>query len=145
MSEGLRTGQLTAATGIGRETLRYYERRGLLEEPQRTLGGHRLYPPGAVTRIRLIKAAQQLGFTLEEIADLAVPAGHRRGRDGGLRASARTKLAQVQDRIAALETVAALLREALSAGCEDLETCATSPGCPLPFPASAPELARSGR
>ena len=57
---GLRTGELAAAAGVNIQTLRYYERRGLLAEPQRTLGGHRLYPEDAVTVLRVIKAAQRL-------------------------------------------------------------------------------------
>lgn len=67
---GLRSGQLADAAGVNPQTLRYYERRGLLAEPERTLGGHRLYPSEAVTVLRAIKAAQRLGFTLEEISDL---------------------------------------------------------------------------
>lgn len=59
----LRSGQLAAAAGIGLQTLRYYERRGLLAEPERTPGGHRLYPAEAVTLLRVIKIAQRLGFT----------------------------------------------------------------------------------
>jgi DNA-binding transcriptional MerR regulator len=52
------------------ETLRYYERRGLLAEPDRSPGGHRLCGAETVTTLRVIKAAQRLGFTLEEVADL---------------------------------------------------------------------------
>ncbi|WP_281280939.1 MerR family DNA-binding transcriptional regulator [Actinocorallia herbida] len=59
--EGLRSGELAAAAGVNAQTLRYYERRGLLAEPERTLGGHRLYPAAAVTVLRVIKAAQRLG------------------------------------------------------------------------------------
>ncbi|WP_026925268.1 MerR family transcriptional regulator [Glycomyces arizonensis] len=137
MSTALRTGEVAAAVGIGRETLRYYERRGLLERPPRTLGGHRLYTAETVTRIRVIKAAQRLGFTLDEIADLTDPRRHRRRPDGGLRAGASAKLAQVEERIAELEAVADLLRAALSAGCDDLDACAAAPECPLPFPQPA--------
>ena len=68
--EGLRSGQLTDAAGVNTQTLRYYERQGLLAEPERTLGGHRLYPAEAVTVLRVIKAAQRLGFSLDEVADL---------------------------------------------------------------------------
>lgn len=134
MSESLRPGQVAAAAGVGRETLRYYERRGLIAPADRTTGGHRLYPAETVTRLRVIKAAQRLGFTLEEIAALTDRRGHRRDPDGGLQASARAKLVQVQARIAELEAVAALLQDALSAGCDDLDTCAHTPECPLPFP-----------
>jgi MerR family transcriptional regulator, mercuric resistance operon regulatory protein len=67
---GLRTGEVAAAAGVNLQTLRYYERRGLLAEPERTLGGHRVYPEQTVTVLRVIKAAQRLGFTLEEVAEL---------------------------------------------------------------------------
>jgi DNA-binding transcriptional MerR regulator len=68
--EGLRSGQDAAAAGVNIETLRYYERRGLLAEPDRSPGGHRLCGAETVTTLRVIKAAQRLGFTLEEVADL---------------------------------------------------------------------------
>lgn len=134
----LRPGQVAEAVGIGRETLRYYERRGLLSAVDRTLGGHRLYSAETVARLRVIKAAQRLGFTLDEIADLTDPRRHRRGPGGGLQAGARAKLAQIEERIADLEAVADLLRAAVTAGCDDPETCAATPDCPLPFPAARP-------
>lgn len=56
--------------GVNNETLRYYERRGLLAEPPRTTGGYRDYPPTAVELLRFIKRAQELGFTLEEVEEL---------------------------------------------------------------------------
>ena len=60
---GLRSGEVAHAAGVNVQTLRYYERRGLLREPDRTLGGHRVYPPATViTVLRVIKAAQRLGF-----------------------------------------------------------------------------------
>ena len=62
------------------QTLRYYERRGLLAEPARSPGGHRLYPVEAVTVLRVIKAAQRLGFTLDEVADLLEAVRHLHGR-----------------------------------------------------------------
>lgn len=67
---GLRTGELAAAGGVNVQTLRYYERRGLLPEPERSPGGHRVYPPEALERLRIIKGAQRLGFTLAEVAAL---------------------------------------------------------------------------
>ncbi|WP_245657898.1 MerR family transcriptional regulator [Herbidospora mongoliensis] len=54
--------------------MRCYERRGLIAEPQRSPGGHRAYPPGTVTLLTVIKAAQRLGFTLEEVAESIDPA-----------------------------------------------------------------------
>ena len=75
----LRPGQVAAAAGVNLETLRYYERRGLLERPERTLGGHRVYPSEAVTLLRIIKTAQRLGFSLTEVGDLLQVAAHRQG------------------------------------------------------------------
>lgn len=135
MSGGLRTSQVAAAAGVNVQTLRYYERRGLLAEPDRTLGGHRLYPPEAVTLLRVIKAAQRLGFTLDEVADLLAAGTHRHGRppDAGLRSRAAAKLTEVEQKITDLRVIAATLRTAIDAGCDDLVTCAANPCCPLPF------------
>ena len=66
----LRTGDLARLAGVNSQTLRYYERRKLLSKPNRTEAGYRLYDDEAVRRIRFIKKAQYLGFTLEEILDL---------------------------------------------------------------------------
>jgi MerR family transcriptional regulator, mercuric resistance operon regulatory protein len=134
---GLRSGQLAQAAGVNPQTLRYYERRGLLAEPERTLGGHRLYPPESVTMLRVIKAAQRLGFTLDEVADLLETGRHRHRHgsadDEGLQARARDKLAEVEAKISDLTVIAESLRSALAAGCDDLVTCAHLPHCPLPF------------
>ncbi|MEU4834760.1 MerR family transcriptional regulator [Streptosporangium sp. NPDC023615] len=136
--EWLRTGEVAAAAGVNAQTLRYYHRRGLLREPPRSDGGHRLYPPRTVTVLRMIKAAQRLGFTLEEVADLVEATAHRRGGpDGGLRVRVEAKLDEVERRIADLRTVRETLVRAVDAGCEDLEACAVNPGCPLPFPGPA--------
>ena len=56
--DGLRSGQVAAVAGVNLPTLRYHERRGLLAKPERTPGGHRVYPPETVTLLRVIKAAQ---------------------------------------------------------------------------------------
>jgi MerR family transcriptional regulator, mercuric resistance operon regulatory protein len=125
----MRSGEVAAAAGVNPQTLRYYERRGLLAQPSRTLGGHRVYPDDAVTTLRVIKAAQRLGFTLDEVADLL----SAQRRDGGLRSRAATKLAEVEARIADLTAVAGTLRAALDAGCDDLARCAAVAECPIPF------------
>jgi MerR family transcriptional regulator, mercuric resistance operon regulatory protein len=129
---GLRSGELAAAAGVNAQTLRYYERRGLLAEPERTLGGHRLYPAEAVTVLRVIKAAQRLGFTLEEVADLLETAGHRHHGDG-LAERARLKLIEVEERIADLTVIKQALRQTIEAGCADLVECAQAGCCPIPF------------
>ena len=131
----LRTGEVAKAAGVNVQTLRYYERRGLLAEPDRTNGGHRLYDEQTVTVLRVIKAAQRLGFTLDEVADLLETARHRHGRkqNRSLQARAQAKLAEVEQRLADLTVVRDTLRAALDAGCDDLVACASTPGCPLPF------------
>lgn len=131
----LRSGQVAEAAGVNVQTLRYYERRGLVARPDRTLGGHRLYPPETVTVLRVIKAAQRLGFTLQEVADLIDVGAHRHaGRpDRGLQARVGHKLAEVEDRMADLAVIRDTLRAALAAGCDDLITCSETAGCPLPF------------
>lgn len=134
MTTGLRSGELAGAAGVNRQTLRYYERRGLLAEPRRSPGGHRLYPAEALTVLRVIKTAQRLGFTLDEAADLVDVGTHRHGRrSNSLRSRASTKLAEVETKIADLTIIATSLRAALDAGCDDLTTCATTACCPLPF------------
>jgi MerR family mercuric resistance operon transcriptional regulator len=132
---GLRSGQVAAAAGVNVQTLRYYERRGLLAEPDRSLGGHRLYPGQAVTVLKVIKAAQRLGFTLDEVADLLEAGRHRHGRraDTGLRARAQAKLVEVEAKITDLQVIAGTLRAAVDAGCDDLVACAGQPCCPIPF------------
>ncbi|MEQ4302045.1 MerR family transcriptional regulator [Plantactinospora sp. B6F1] len=137
MPDRLRPGQLAAAAGVNQQTLRYYERRGLLAEPARTVGGHRTYPAETVTLLRAIKTAQRLGFSLAEVGDLLgagrPPVGRRPAPT--LPERTRAKLAEVEQRIADLTTVAETLREALAAGCADLVECTRSPHCPLPSPA----------
>ena len=128
----LRISEVAQAAGVNRETLRYYERRGLLEQPDRSPGGHRLYDDRAVQTLRIIKAAQRLGFTLEEVAALRAGA-RRRGRDAGLQARAQEKLVEVEARMADLATIRTNLLAALDAGCDDLHECAASDCCPLPF------------
>ncbi|MEU7824715.1 MerR family transcriptional regulator [Catellatospora sp. NPDC049133] len=135
MIPGLRSGELAEAAGVNVQTLRYYERRGLLAEPARSPGGHRLYPVEALTLLRVIKTAQRLGFTLDEVVELVDLGTHRHGRrrDTSLQKRAAAKLAEIEAKIADLQTVAASLRAALDAGCDDLATCATTACCPVPL------------
>lgn len=70
MVKELTIGQVADSAGVNVETIRYYQRRGLLEEPLKPQRGHRRYPPETVKHIRFIKRAQALGFTLEEVAAL---------------------------------------------------------------------------
>ncbi|HSR52232.1 MAG TPA: MerR family DNA-binding protein [Acidobacteriota bacterium] len=66
----LTIGKLAQTAEVGRETVRFYERVGLIDDPPRTQAGYRIYPTGAVARLRFIKRAKELGFSLEEIRSL---------------------------------------------------------------------------
>jgi DNA-binding transcriptional MerR regulator len=114
------------------QTLRYYERRGLLPPPSRSLGQHRAYPPETVTLIGVIKAAQRLGFTLEEITEL-LRVGARPHASGALRDGARAKLAEIDAKIADLQAMRGVLAEVVAAGCDSLTACSCQPDCPIPF------------
>ncbi|ABL79529.1 MULTISPECIES: MerR family transcriptional regulator [unclassified Nocardioides] len=134
MSAGLRAGQVAEAVGVNVETLRYYERRGIIAEPERSLGGHRLYPEATVTTLRVIKAAQNLGFTLDEVAELLEAGRHHHGASqGGLQSRTEAKLAEVEQKIADLQVIRESLIAARDAGCDDLVQCAESECCPIPF------------
>jgi len=103
-TESLSIGGLASAANVNVETLRYYERRGLLPEPPRTASGYRTYPPAAVTRVRFIKRAQALGFTLKEINELL-----------GLRVDEETTCnqvrRQVEDKLAEINMKMRMLQE----------------------------------
>lgn len=70
MGADLTIGKLADAAGVNIETIRYYQRRGLLDEPSKPLGGHRRYSAEQAKRVRFIKRAQALGFTLDEVGML---------------------------------------------------------------------------
>jgi len=95
----VRSSEVATKAQVNVQTLRYYERRGLLAEPQRTSSGYRVYTPDAVQVVRFVKRAQQLGFTLDDIEDLLHLA------DGGpdscqeAKAMARSRIADLQRRI----------------------------------------------
>jgi DNA-binding transcriptional MerR regulator len=81
----LRSGDLARLVGVSPDTLRLYERKGLLPSPPRSANGYRLYPPEVIDRIRLIRAALSIGFTLDELTNIlvmrdgeGVPCGHVR-------------------------------------------------------------------
>ena len=95
----LRTGEVAEAAGVNIQTLRYYERRGLIAEPARSPGGHRTYPPDTVVLLNVIKAAQRLGFTLDEVAEL-LDTGRRRHPSADLkqRAQRQNRRGRPEDR-----------------------------------------------
>ena len=128
---GLRTGEVAEQAGVNIQTLRYYERRGLLAEPARSIGGHRIYPADTVTLLGVIKTAQRLGFTLDEVAEL-LETGRRRHASPDLRQRATDKIAEINAKIADLTAMRDALTDVVAARCDSLTNC-TCPDCPIPF------------
>jgi len=123
---GMTIGKLAAAGGVGVETIRYYQRRGLLPEPPRDefYGGVRRYGAPDVQRLRFIRAAQGAGFTLDQIAELLkLDATDDRARARELAA----------ERIAALDAKIAELQEARTALSRLAHDCASSAAGPCPI------------
>jgi Cu(I)-responsive transcriptional regulator len=95
-------GKLAKHIGIGAGTLRYYERLGLLPPASRTASGYRMYGAAAAQRLRFIRRAQALGFSLEEIADLLALSDNPRGRARDVKRVTQAKIADIERRIEAL-------------------------------------------
>ena len=115
----MQIGQLAHAAGVAVDTVRYYEKQGLLPAPPRR-GAYRAYAREDVQRLRFIRRAKALGFTLEEIAGLLQLSAHRSdgvGNDdmGAVRQAAQARLDEIDRRIAELERVRAGLRQVLEA------------------------------
>ena len=121
----LTIGLLAERGGVNVETIRYYQRRGLLQEPAKPVGGFRRYAPDSVKRVRFIKRAQSLGFTLEEILGL-LALDETRGCVE-TREIAAHKLGLIEDKLADLMKI----RKALS---RLVRSCdAVSEGAPCPI------------
>lgn len=112
----MRSSQVAAQAGVNVQTLRYYERRGLLPEPQRSESGYRSYPTQAVRTVRFVKAAQALGFSLEEIDQLLELAEGGPENCDAARTLAEEKVAQLERKIAGLTAMRDSLRQ-LAATC----------------------------
>lgn len=115
--EGWTIGEAARRAGVGVETIRFYEREGLIEQPPRPNdSGYRRYPESTIRRIRFIRQARDLGFSLKEIGELI----HLRGLPGAdasqVRAWVEARLAQVDQRIDKLQRLKRVL-EALIASC----------------------------
>lgn len=125
MSGELTIGRLAAAAGVNVETIRYYQRRGLLDEPDKPLGGYRRYPADTAKRVRFIKRAQALGFTLEEIAVLLRLDQARACAE--TRALAARKLALIERKLTDL----AAMRDALAGLVRECDTGGGRGACPI--------------
>jgi MerR family mercuric resistance operon transcriptional regulator len=108
---GLTIGKLAAAEGVGVETVRYYQRRGLLSQPERRGSGYREYSETDRARLVFIRRARRLGFTLAEIADLLGPAEANSAAE--IARAAQVKLADVDQQLRELELLRCRLRRLL--------------------------------
>jgi MerR family copper efflux transcriptional regulator len=99
----LTIGELGKSAGAGVETIRYYERKGLLDQPARTPSGYRRYTPEAAARLRFIKQAQQLGFSLKEIAELLSLKVSSASTCADVKRKAESKIADIEQRISSLK------------------------------------------
>jgi MerR family copper efflux transcriptional regulator len=103
---GMTIGKLAAAEGVSVETVRFYQRRGLLAEPERRASGYREYSEADRSRLEFIRRARQLGFSLGEITELVGPA-----QADDIARAAQAKLAAVDDQIAGLMRLRCRLRQ----------------------------------
>ena len=112
MKDGMTIGRLAKEAGVNIETIRYYQRRGLLDEPQRPISGHRRYPAAAVERIAFIRRAQQLGFSLAEVQDLLAYSDGRSWRE--TRVIAEKKYAALSEHVSQLNRMRNALRSLIA-------------------------------
>lgn len=123
----MRIGDVATRAGVNTQTLRYYERRGILSEPKRSASGYREYPTDTVRLIRFIKRAQELGFTLTEIEELITLRQTTPKRRAKVRELAAAKMKDIDEKLARLQA----MRSALYTLVED---CACGEGtltCPI--------------
>jgi MerR family mercuric resistance operon transcriptional regulator len=116
MHATLTIGQVARRAGVRADTVRYYERRGLIPRPRRTAAGYRDFPDATIQQIRFIKRAQELGFTLEEIADLLAVRVRSRSQCAGAMRIARHKIELIDAKLADLKAIRRAL-ERLVASC----------------------------
>jgi Hg(II)-responsive transcriptional regulator len=122
----LRTGDLARLANVNVETLRFYERQGLLPVPPRRASGYREYPPEAVELVRFIRRAQELGFTLREIKELLALREVPRATCGDVVVLARRKVAEIDAKINDLSAMRAALVRLLQ-GCSGTAPIAQCP------------------
>jgi DNA-binding transcriptional MerR regulator/copper chaperone CopZ len=121
----LTIGELARQTGVGVETVRFYESEGLLVKPEKPLGSIRTYPQEAIDRLSFVHQAKNIGFTLREIRDLIALRDDPDADAAAVRGRTMAKLADVEEKVEQLERMRATLRDLLShcPGRGDLGSC----------------------
>ncbi len=124
-SHSLTIGKLAQEAGINLETVRYYERRGLVPKPPRTPSGYRLFPAETAQRLRFIRHAQELGFSLTEIRELLTLRVSPRISRSEIRKRAEAKIVDIEKKIKRLESMRKSLRKLTTSctGCGPVSEC----------------------
>ncbi len=134
-------GEVAKAAEIGVETVRFYEREGLIAEPPRRRSGYRQYPPDTVRRVRFIRRAKELGFTLTEIGELLELRVDPTKSCADVRTLARAKMADIEAKMLDLARIQAALTELV-------RTCrgkGTTSDCPILDALDEQEVKRGDR
>ena len=126
----MKIGEVAKAAGIGIDAVRFYERQGLIPEPARQPSGYRAYSPDVVLSLRFIRRAKELGFSLKEISELLSLETAAETTAADVRKLAEAKLADIEERIRALQRMRRALRKATesctgrgpTSGCSILQT-----------------------
>jgi MerR family copper efflux transcriptional regulator len=126
-TERLTIGRLAELGGVNLETVRYYEREGLLPKPPRTTSGYRIFPPDAARRLRFIKRAQELGFSLGEIRELLSLRMRPGIRHADVRSRAQAKIVDIEQKIRTLQR----MKRVLASLTDRCEACPPSEACPI--------------
>lgn len=111
---GLTIGEVAAGAKVNIETMRYYERRGLVPKPPRSVSNYRVYPEDTVKRVRFVKRAQELGFSLKEIKELLTLRASPRARCGDIRERASEKIEDIDAKIRTLRAMRKSLSKLVS-------------------------------
>jgi len=122
---GLTIGRLAKQVGLGIETVRFYERQGLIEPPPRTDSNYRIYPEEEVARLRFIKKAKSLGFTLNEIKELMFVRHDPHATKADIKSRTLAKIEDIEEKIGDLTRIKTAL-EHLASSCDghgSLEEC----------------------
>ena len=128
MSTMLKIGQVAVEAGVHVETLRFYERKGLLKQPRRTpYSGYRQYPEEAVRVVRFIKRAQELGFTLKEIEELLRLRDDQDSSCTEVRQAATSKLADIERKLRSLQA----MKRALTVLVKSCSSEGSTRNCPI--------------
>lgn len=127
MNDTLTIGRLARKAGVGVETVRFYERKGLIEQPLRPQSGYRQYPPDAISRLIFIRRAKELGFSLIEIKELIVLRVVLDSVCESVQAQAEDKLLSIQCKIKELKRIECVLIGLVKA----CQTNTQSTNCPI--------------